>query len=138
MSRLSLFDSPFLLGFDHLESALDRISKLGSDNYPPYDILRTGENGIRISLAVAGFGAGELDVTVQDQQLGVHGRQKENAEPVYLHRGIATRQFQRSFVLADGLEVKKASLENGMLHIDLERHVPEVEVRHVKIEDRSR
>jgi HSP20 family molecular chaperone IbpA len=126
------------LGFDHLENALDRISKSGSDSYPPYDIMRTEENGIRISLAVAGFGADELDVTVQDRQLGVHGRRKESAEPVYLHRGIATRQFQRSFVLADGLEVKEASLENGMLHIDLERHAPEVEIRRVKIEDRSR
>ena len=135
MTRLSLFNSPFLLGFDQLERALDRVSKSSADGYPPYNIEQVDENAIRISLAVAGFAREELSVTVEDTQLVVRGRQSDDADRVYLHRGIAARQFQRSFVLADGIEIVGAEVDNGLLHIDLER--PLVESRERTIEIRS-
>ena len=113
MTRLSLFDSPFLLGFDQLERALDRVSKVSADGYPPYNIEQVDENAIRITLAVAGFARDELTVTVEDTQLMVRGRQTDDANRVYLHRGIAARQFQRSFVLADGIEIVGAELGLG-------------------------
>jgi len=121
MSRLSLFNSPLLLGFDHFERTLDRIAKASSDGYPPYNIEQIGENGLRITLAVAGFSMDELAIQVEDNQLVIRGRQQDDAERVYLHRGIAARQFQRTFVLADGIDVSGAALDNGLLHIDLER-----------------
>ena len=124
MTRLSLFNSPFLLGFDQLERALDRVSKASADGYPPYNIEQVDENSIRITLAVAGFSRDELSVTVEDTQLFVRGRQVDDTDRVYLHRGIAARQFQRSFVLADGIEIVGAEVDNGLLHIDLAR--PEV------------
>tara|TARA_Y100000588_G_scaffold184195_1_gene198025 strand:- start:203 stop:553 length:351 start_codon:yes stop_codon:yes gene_type:complete len=105
MSRISLFNSPFLLGFDDLERALDQVTKSSSDGYPPYNIEQTGENDIRISLAVAGFSMDDLSVSVEDTQLVIRGRQHNNPKREYLHRGIAARQFQRSFVLADGMEI---------------------------------
>lgn len=135
MTRLSLFNSPFLLGFDQLERALDRVSKASVDGYPPYNIEQVDENAIRITLAVAGFAREELSVTVEDTQLMVRGRQSDDADRVYLHRGIAARQFQRSFVLADGIEIVSAEVDNGLLHIDLER--PQVESRERTIEIRS-
>jgi HSP20 family molecular chaperone IbpA len=128
MTRLSLFNSPFLLGFDELERALDRTAKASSDGYPPYNIEQTAENGLRITLAVAGFAEDDLSVTVEDRQLIIRGKQAEEEGRVYLHRGIAARQFQRAFVLAEGIEVTGASLDNGLLHVDLER--PKVESRH--------
>ena len=104
MSRLSMFNSPLLLGFDHFERALDRVSKISSDGYPPYNIEQLGENALRITLAVAGFAMGDLGITIEDNQLVVRGKQADDTQRVYLHRGIAARQFQRSFVLAEGIE----------------------------------
>jgi len=133
MTRLSLFNSPLLLGFDHFERAFDRVSKAAADGYPPYNVEQTGENSLRITLAVAGFAMGDLQVQVEDNQLVVRGKQREEKERVFLHRGIAARQFQRSFVLADGIEVAGASLDNGLLHIDLVRPLVEPKVRMVEI-----
>ncbi len=127
MSRLSLFNSPFLLGFDQFEQALDRVAKSSSDGYPPYNIEQTSAEGLRITLAVAGFSMDDLTVQVEGSQLLIRGKQEDDQEKVYLHRGIAARQFQRSFVLAEGIEVATADLDNGLLHIDLVR--PEIEDR---------
>jgi HSP20 family molecular chaperone IbpA len=135
MSRLSLFNSPLLLGFDHFERALDRVSKGSSDGYPPYNIEQLGENALRITLAVAGFTMGDLSITVEDNQLVIRGKQTDDAQRVYLHRGIAARQFQRSFVLAEGIEVSGAWLDNGLLHIDLVR--PEIQTRVRTVEIKS-
>lgn len=134
MSRLSLFNNPLMLGFDQFERTLDRIAKSSGEGYPPYNIEQIGENGLRITLAVAGFAAPDLTVQIEDNQLVVRGKQIED-EPtrVYLHRGIAARQFQRSFVLADGIEVTGASLDNGLLNIDLTRPPAESRVRRVEI-----
>lgn len=133
MSRLSLFDSPLLLGFDHFERTLDRVSKASSDGYPPYNVEQIGESHLRITLAVAGFSGEELQVLVEDSQLVIRGRQVDDKDRVFLHRGIAARQFQRSFVLAEGIEVVDARLENGLLHIDLEQPIVEPKVRQVAI-----
>ena len=135
MSRLSLFNSPLLLGFDHFERALDRVSKISSDGYPPYNIEQLGENALRITLAVAGFTMSDLAITVEDNQLVVRGKQTDDTERIYLHRGIAARQFQRSFVLAEGIEVSGAWLDNGLLNIDLVR--PEIESRVRTVEIKS-
>lgn len=137
MSRLSLFNSPLLLGFDHFERALDRVSKVSSDGYPPYNIEQTSENSLRITLAVAGFRMSDLSITVEDNQLVIRGKQSEDDERVYLHRGIAARQFQRSFVLAEGIEVSGAWLDNGLLNIDLVRPAIETRVRNVEITKRG-
>ncbi len=135
MPRLSGFNSPLLLGFDHFERILDQASKASAEGYPPYNIEQTSENGLRITIAVAGFTMDDLNVTTEDNQLVVRGRQQDDGpDRVYLHRGIAARQFQRSFVLAEGIEINGASLDNGLLHIDLERLVPEPEIRNIKIE----
>jgi HSP20 family molecular chaperone IbpA len=128
-----LFNSPLLLGFDHFERTLDRVSKISSDGYPPYNIEQLGEDALRITLAVAGFTMGDLSIVVEDNQLVVRGRQTDDAQRVYLHRGIAARQFQRSFVLAEGIEVSGAVLDNGLLHIDLIRPQVENRVRTVEI-----
>jgi len=136
MSRVSVFNSPLLLGFEHFERALDRVSKTASDGYPPYNIERIGEDHLRITLAVAGFGPDDLEVRVEDTQLVIRGRQAENDDPnrVFLYRGIAGRQFQRSFVLSEGIEVIGASLDNGLLHVDMQRIKPEPQVRTVQID----
>jgi HSP20 family molecular chaperone IbpA len=133
MSRLSLFNSPLLLGFDQFERALDRVSKATADGYPPYNVEQTGEDALRITLAVAGFTMDDLSVQVEDNQLVIRGKQVEEAGRVYLHRGIAARQFQRSFVLADGIEVTSATLDNGLLNIDLRRRAAEGLVRSIAI-----
>lgn len=133
MTRVSLFSSPLLLGFDHVERMIERATKGGSEGYPPYNIEQTGEDGLRITLAVAGFTAADLAITVEDNQLVIRGRQADDKERVYLHRGIAARQFQRSFVLADGIEIIGASLGNGLLHIDLRRPKPTPQVRNIAI-----
>lgn len=133
MTRLSLFNSPFLLGFDDLERALDRVSKASSDGYPPYNIERIGDEDIRITLAVAGFAADELSVTVEGTQLVIRGKQQDEPDREFLHRGIAARQFQRSFLLADGIEVTGADLDNGLLHIELKRPHPETLSRTIEI-----
>ena len=134
MSRLSLFNSPLLLGFDQFERALDRVTKATADGYPPYNVEQIGEDALRITLAVAGFTMSELSVQLEDKQLVIRGKQEEEQPGrVYLHRGIAARQFQRSFVLADGIEVTGATLENGLLHIDLRRRASEGLVRSIAI-----
>jgi HSP20 family molecular chaperone IbpA len=133
MSRLSLFNSPLLLGFDHFERALDRVSKAAADGYPPYNVEQTGENSLRITLAVAGFTMSDLQVQIEGNQLVIRGKQQDDKERIYLHRGIAARQFLRSFVLAEGIEVGGAALDNGLLHIDLVRPVIEPKVRTIEI-----
>jgi HSP20 family molecular chaperone IbpA len=142
MSRMPLLTSPLLLGFDDLERLVDRAAKLGPEGYPPYNIERVTRSGsgaeppslmLRITLAVAGFSRDQLDISVEDRQLVVRGKQIEEKERVYLHRGIAARQFTRSFVLADGIEVVGANLEHGLLAIDLVRREPERAIQHVKI-----
>jgi len=130
---MSPLNSPLLLGFDEFERTLERISKASSDGYPPYNIERTGESLLRITLAVAGFAREDLDIELEDSQLTVRGRQAEPDAREYLHRGIATRMFQRSFVLADGVEVTSASLDNGLLHIDVSLPRPERNVRKIEI-----
>ena len=137
MPRMTAFNSPLLLGFDHLEQMLDRATRTSAEGYPPYNIEQTGENGLRITLAVAGFSMDDLSVTIEDNQLMIRGRQVEEEDHVYIHRGIAARQFQRSFVLAEGIEVMGADLNNGLLHIDLERIVPEPEVRTIPISQKK-
>ncbi len=137
MSRTSLLNSPLLLGFDEIERILDRVGKSSGEGYPPYNIERLsgpeGSDLLRITLAVAGFTQEQLDVSVEDSELTISGKQEDDDDHVYLHRGIAARQFSRTFVLADGIEVRKADLSNGLLSIDLER--PELErlVRKVEI-----
>jgi len=131
---MSLFNSPHLLGFDHVERVLDQVAKSANEGYPPYNIEQTGDNALRITLAVAGFGDGDLSVTVEENQLVIRGRRTEDADGrVFLHRGIATRQFQRAFVLAEGIEVQDAQQDNGLLHIDLKRPVPETQVKTIPI-----
>jgi HSP20 family molecular chaperone IbpA len=121
------------LGFDHFERTLDRVAKGSTDGYPPYNIEQLGEDRLRITLAVAGFSMDDLSVQIEDNQLVVRGKQSDDQERVYLHRGIAARQFQRSFVLADGIVVEGASLDNGLLHIELRRPIVEPKVRKVEI-----
>lgn len=138
MSRVSVFSSPFLLGFEEVERLLDRATKTSGDGYPPYNIERTespngGGEMLRITLAVAGFGEDELDITLEDGQLVIRGRQKEDGDRNYLHRGIAARQFQRAFVLADGIVVAGAELENGLLSINLVRPEPERIIQKIEI-----
>ena len=137
MSRMSLLNSPLLLGFDQFERALDRVAKASSDGYPPYNIEQLGEDRLRITLAVAGFGNDELSVQVEDNQLIIRGKQIDDKDRVYLHRGIAARQFQRSFVLADGLEVSGATLDNGLLDIELKRPIPAARVKTIEIRKSS-
>ena len=133
-TRLSVFDSPLFLGFDQFEKTIDRMRKTAAEGYPPYNIEQIGDNGLRITLAVAGFTMDELDIEIEKNQLNIRGRQKEEEGRVFLHRGIAARQFQRSFVLADGIEVTGAHLDNGLLHVELQRPPVESRVRTVRID----
>ena len=134
MTKLTLGSHPFLLGFEQLERLVERTAKSSGDGYPPFNIEQTSETSYRITLAVAGFREDDLSITVEDRQLVVRGRQEDvGADRVFLHRGIAARQFQRSFVLADGVEVGGASMENGLLHVDLQRSMPETVVQTIKI-----
>lgn len=138
MSRVSLFSSPLMLGFDELERMLDQATKTAGDGYPPYNIERLpraeGEaERLRITLAVAGFDRDEIDITVEESQLVIRGRQKDDETRAYLHRGIAARQFARTFLLADGMEVKGARLAHGLLEIGLERPEPKRLVRRIEI-----
>jgi HSP20 family molecular chaperone IbpA len=142
MTRVTAFSSPLLLGFDEVERALDRLSKAAGDGYPPYNIERlprTESRGeiLRITLAVAGFGEDELDVSVEENELLIRGRQGEEETRTYLHRGIASRQFQRTFVLAEGIEVLGAELKDGLLSIDLARPLVERVVRKIAINGRG-
>lgn len=133
MTRLTLFDSPLFLGFEHFERSIDRLKKMGGDGYPPYNIEQTGEHNLRITLAVAGFSMDDLDVETDANQLTIRGKQGDDSGRIFLHRGIAARQFQRSFILADGIEIGGATLDNGLLHIDLTRIVPESQVQKIAI-----
>jgi HSP20 family molecular chaperone IbpA len=134
MSKLTLGTHPFLLGFDQLERLVERTAKTGNEGYPPYNIEQTSENSYRITLAVAGFAEGDLSITVENRQLVILGRQgEERGDRVYLHRGIAARQFQRTFVLADGVDVGTAIMEHGLLHIDLKRALPETVIQKIEI-----
>ena len=136
MPRFSLFNSPLMLGFEQFEQTLERISKLPAEGYPPYNIERTGEASLRITLAVAGFTESDLAIELADNQLLIRGRQEDDGR-VYLHRGIAARQFQRSFILADGIEITGAELDNGLLHVDLLRPEPKARVRTIPIKHRE-
>src|SRR5580692_4052664 len=133
MSRVPMFSSPLLLGFDQLERTLDRLAK-NAEGYPPYNIEKIGENGLRISLAVAGFAIDDLVIELVENQLSVRGKQADDSDRVFLHRGIAARQFQRAFMLADGIEVLGARLDNGLLAIDLVRPVAEPRMRTIRID----
>lgn len=135
MTRHTFATHPFLLGFEQLDRLVERSAKTGSEGYPPYNIEQSGENAYRITLAVAGFREDELSITLEDRQLMIRGRQSDDDDEsrVYLHRGIASRAFQRSFVLAEGVEIAGAVLENGLLHIDLRRAVPKPTVRRIEI-----
>ena len=127
------FNSPFLLGFENLEKLLERTAKHAGEGYPPYNIETAPDGGIAITLAVAGFARDQLAVTVEENQLVIRGRQQEPADKTFLHRGIAARQFLRAFVLAEGIEVKSAALENGLLRIDLVRPQNQPSVRTIEI-----
>jgi HSP20 family molecular chaperone IbpA len=138
MTRMTLMSSPLLLGFEEIERLIERVGKGGADGYPPYNIERIGRSDagpetLRITLAVAGFRREQLDVLVEDNQLIVRGKQEDDPHRQYLHRGIAARQFQRTFVLAEGIEVRAADLENGLLTVDLVRHEPDRMVRRIEI-----
>jgi len=142
MTRVTAFSSPLLLGFDEVERALDRLAKTAGDGYPPYNIERlpkTPEHGeiIRIVLAVAGFGREELEVVIEENELTVRGRQNEEEARTYLHRGIAARQFQRTFVLAEGIEVLGASLKDGLLSVDLAKPLAGRVARRIEIDGRG-
>lgn len=133
MTRVSVLNSPFLLGFEHVERTLDRIAKSANEGYPPYNIEQTGDHKLRITLAVAGFRRDDLSIQIENNQLVIRGRQQDDPNRVFLHRGIAARQFQRTFVLVEGIEVTGAEMDNGLLNIDLHRPMPEVTVRTVEI-----
>lgn len=134
MSKLTLGTHPFLLGFDQLERLVERTAK-AENGYPPYNIEQVSDHAFRITLAVAGFAEDDLSITVENRQLVVRGKQIDDADDrVFLHRGIAARQFQRTFLLADGVEVAGAALSNGLLHVDLKRAVPDSVVRTIRIE----
>lgn len=134
MTKLTLGSHPYLLGFDQLERLLERTAKSGNEGYPPYNIEQRGDSAYRITLAVAGFADADLSITVEDRQLVIRGKLHDGDDGrVFLHRGIATRQFQRSFVLADGVDVAGATLEHGLLHVDLTRAIPDSVVQTIKI-----
>lgn len=135
MTKLALGTHPFLLGFDQLERLVERTAK-AENGYPPYNIEQVGDNAFRITLAVAGFAEDDLSITVEDRQLVVRGRHSDSEnERVFLHRGIAARQFQRTFLLADGMDVSGADLKNGLLHVDLKRARPDSIVQTIKIKN---
>jgi len=134
MTKVTFASHPYLLGFEQLDRLVERTAKSGNDGYPPYNIEQSGDTSYRITLAVAGFGEADLAITLENNQLVIRGRQTDECDGrVFLHRGIAARQFQRGFVLADGVEVAGATLENGLLHIDLARAEPETIVRTITI-----
>ncbi len=135
MTKISFASHPFLLGFEQLDRLVERTAKSGNEGYPPYNIEQSSDNTYRITLAVAGFREEDLSITLENAQLVIRGRQVDDSEGrIFLHRGIAARQFQRSFVLADGVEVGGASMENGLLHVDLQRSMPDAVVQTINIE----
>ena len=134
-TRTILFDSPFLLGFDHTRALIDRAARAAADSYPPYNVEQRGEHSVRISLAVAGFGPDDLAITLEGRQLTIAGKRDapDKPEQAFLHRGIAGRGFVRNFVLADGLEVDEARLQHGLLHVELSRPPDLPALRHIPI-----
>ncbi|MFL2679226.1 MAG: Hsp20 family protein [Alphaproteobacteria bacterium] len=140
MSRMSVFNSPFLLGFEQFERTIDRISKLSTDSYPPYNIEQISTNLLRITIAVAGFDKKDLEINLEGNQLQIKGCKDDddNSERIFVHRGIATRQFQRNFILADGIEVEGASMENGLLSVDLSQPITHDESKKIEITDKSK
>ena len=133
---MSIFNIPFLLGFDQFERTIDRISKLSSDTYPPYNIEQISQNSLRITVAVAGFKKNELDVSLEGNQLQIRGNKKDDeSDRIFIHRGIATRQFQRNFVLADGIEVNEASMDDGLLFVDLTQPINNDQSVKIEIKD---
>ena len=137
MTRNAMFNSPFLLGVEHLERLLERTAKSAADGYPPYNIEQAGPDRLRITVAVAGFSSDELSVTVEDKQLVIRGKQSDASGREFLHRGIAARQFQRAFVLADGIEVTGAELENGLLSVELIRPRADSAVKTIAIKSKA-
>ncbi len=137
MNRMTLFSSPFLLGFDRLERVLDRASKSAGDGYPPYNVEQTGDTSWEIVIAVAGFTAADLEVSLEDDLLIISGAGQEEPDRVYMHRGIASRQFQRRFVLADGMKIDEARLAEGLLHIHLVRPAKKPRVERIPITQSS-
>jgi len=136
---MSVFNSPFLLGFEQFERTIDRISKLSTETYPPYNIEQLSSDLLRITIAVAGFDKADLEINLEGNQLQIKGYKKEeNDERIFLHRGIATRQFQRNFVLAEGIEVEGASMENGLLSVDLSQPINSEESKKIEIKDSSK
>ena len=139
MTKVTFASHPYLLGFEQLDRLVERTAKAGNEGYPPYNIEQRGEASYRITLAVAGFAEADLSITLENNQLVIRGQQAEDsAGRMFLHRGIAARQFQRSFVLADGVEATGAMLENGLLHVDLDRDDPEPVVRTIAINGKKR
>ena len=139
MSRMSVFNSPFLLGFEQFERTIDRISKLSTDTYPPYNIEQISTNLLRITIAVAGFDKKDLEINLEGNQLQIKGcKNDDDSERIFVHRGIATRQFQRNFILADGIEVEGASMENGLLSVDLSQPITHDESKKIEITDKSK
>ena len=135
MNRSVLFDSPFLLGFEHTRNLIERAAKAAADSYPPYNVEGRDDGGVRITLAVAGFSADQLEIQLEGHQLTIAGKRGDNGEEArdFLHRGIAARGFIRTFVLADGMEVEGATLEHGLLHVDVSRPEPERAVQRIPI-----
>jgi len=135
---MSVFNSPFLLGFEQFERSIDRISKLSSDTYPPYNIEQLSSNLLRITIAVAGFEKKDLEISLEGNQLQIKGfRPEDDSEKIFIHRGIATRQFQRNFILAEGIEVDEASMENGLLFVDLSQPINNEESKRIEIKDKK-
>ena len=134
MAKLSFGAYPHMLGFEQLEQLLERTAKSSNEGYPPFNIEQTSDRSFRISLATAGFSEGDLSITLENRQLVIHGKKNQETDKrIFLHRGIATRQFQRSFVLADGVEVGEAFMENGLLHIDLLQNIPANVIQKIEI-----
>ena len=134
MAKLSFGAYPHMLGFEQLEQLLERTARSSNDGYPPFNIEQTSDQSFRISLAIAGFSEADLSITLENRQLVIHGKKNQETDKrIFLHRGIATRQFQRSFVLADGVEVGEAFMENGLLHIDLLQNIPTNVIQKIKI-----
>lgn len=133
MSRVSLFNSPLVLGFDRFERLVDTLSKAQDDSYPPYNIEQIGESGFRITIALAGFSKQDIEISIEDNQLTIRGKQEDVPDRKYIYRGLATRQFIKTFILADGVEVQNAEFDNGLLHINLLRIKPIKNVRTIEI-----
>ncbi len=139
MSRMSVFNSPFLLGFEQFERTIDRISKLSTDSYPPYNIEQISQSLLRITIAVAGFDKKDLEINLEGNQLQIKGSRSDNDnDRIFIHRGIATRQFQRNFILAEGIEVEGASMENGLLSVDLSQPLASEESKKIEIKDKTK